>query len=743
MTQTTESKDEGEFLDPTSLNAREYFNIHLWLRCRLMLITAFNTQIRGIGVMKENDMTDRLSLINEMCMEARSVDDTELLAEFLMQAVILGLQEKHLKADIIGHLQEIIHLLEGSEFLSIRSWLTLAKSLILLDDLTKAEKFKQASSKEDMLALLNQAHNILITQMLIFGESIEFPLSGADYANPVQPLKNIYIPHTMLLAKIKLRIGHTLSKQVYSNIKKKDTTKWQPALHIFEMALKLCQATSAEEYELEAEILFRKGRIERQILMEEKSPVSQVESFFEAIQISLRNDQNSGLIRDSYLEIALMYFHLKKPRKRVSAAPLTLQPMAKRHSSIKEPIASRFEMYSSLAWIAIRAAAQVSEAVLATNLLIGKKNARTDEVSHVALPNIPEFATVDLLSSYTDYLLENYQVAFQTGSSLYLNEDIYDSVDSKRKGHNKADITWILLIRYHIHLQRINNMSKLLASATPVSGISLPDDMLFTSLYNSELILRQKEMHLFLKRFLQLYSSACVEGFPRELLQDLENPAPLEKVLCDTSGKVHQDSSVQSDISGKLFGSPSYTDLSSEMAVEALNKELCFQWYMPPLDKPPKDTEPMVLLLYAYNLIPLKISDIKVPTGNNVCVGTSWIPLNRVISIHEKLSNLAQIAELSLPSVPEIASEENIYEAVEPEDKSADTEMEESSTLPTTFCLEMLSLALSHLRGSKVMRGAQSSDLINIDQSHSVYMRFTSQPEQHSVAEAKFLLDRC
>lgn len=36
------------------------------------------------------------------------------------------------------------------------------------------------------------------------------------------------------------------------------------------------------------------GRIERQILMEEKSPISQVESFFEAIQISLRNDQNSG-----------------------------------------------------------------------------------------------------------------------------------------------------------------------------------------------------------------------------------------------------------------------------------------------------------------------------------------------------------------------------------------------------------------------------------------------------------------
>lgn len=43
--------------------------------------------------------------------------------------------------------------------------------------------------------------------------------------------------------------------------------------------------------------------------------------------------------------------------------------------------------------------------MLAINLLIGKKNARTDKVSQGILPNIPEFATVDLLSSYSDYLL--------------------------------------------------------------------------------------------------------------------------------------------------------------------------------------------------------------------------------------------------------------------------------------------------------------------------------------------------
>ncbi|GAB1295495.1 Cilia- and flagella-associated protein 54 [Apodemus speciosus] len=676
---TTESKEDSEFLDPISLNSREYFNIHLWLRCRLMLVTAFISQIRGIGLMKESELTDCLSLIDEVCTEAKSADDTEVLAEFLMQAVILGLQEKHFKADIIRKLQEIISLLEGSEFLSPRSWLTLAKSLILMDDLTKAEKFKKASSKENKLIFLNQAHRILIAQMLTFGETIEFPLSDADYASPLQPLKNIYLPHVMLLAKIKLRIGHSMAKQVYSSSKKKDIGKWLPVLHIFDMALKVCKATATEEYEVEAEILFQKGRIERQILMDEKSPIAHVESFFEAIQISLRNDQNTVLIRDSYLEIALVYFYLKKPRKKVSATTLKLGwPLPRRHSSLKDPVATRFEMYSSLAWIAIRAAAQVSESVLGINLLIGKKNARVDKVNNITLLNIPEFANVDLLSSYTDYLLENYQVVFQTSSTFMCqNDDVYDCIDGRKRNISKVEITWILLIRYYIHLQRINNLSKLLASATPVSGISLPDDTLLTSLFNSELILRQKELHIFLKRFLQLYSSSCIDGFPRELLQGLENIIPLERVLFETSGKVHRDSSLQSDLSGKLAGSPSYTDISSEMAVQALNKELCFQWYIPPLDKPPKDAEPMVLLLYAYNLKPLKISDIKVPTGNNLFVGTSWIPLRRVIAIHEKLSNLAQIAQISLPSVPEVASEENIYETVELEDKPIDTDLEE------------------------------------------------------------------
>lgn len=63
-----------------------------------------------------------------------------------------------------------------------------------------------------------------------------------------------------------LSLGHTAAKQVYcsNNImksKKKDPSKWFPALQLFEIALKLCKISATEEHEVEAEILFQKGKM--------------------------------------------------------------------------------------------------------------------------------------------------------------------------------------------------------------------------------------------------------------------------------------------------------------------------------------------------------------------------------------------------------------------------------------------------------------------------------------------------
>lgn len=64
---------------------------------------------------------------------------------------------------------------------------------------------------------------------------------------------------------------------------------------------------------------------------------------------------------------------------------------------------------------------------------------------------------------YYFLFLDNYQVVFSTAFTCsYQSDDVCNSTDARKEPQTKVDITWILLLRYYIHLQRINNMSKLL-----------------------------------------------------------------------------------------------------------------------------------------------------------------------------------------------------------------------------------------------------------------------------------------
>ncbi|NWU02629.1 CFA54 protein, partial [Urocynchramus pylzowi] len=78
-------------------------------------------------------------------------------------------------------------------------------------------------------------------------------------------------------------------------------------------------------------------------------------------------------------------------------------------------------------------------------------------------------------------------------------------------------------------------------------------------------------------------------------------------------------------------------------AAIAPDKEINIQWYIPSVAKPSNDTETKVLLLYAYNTNPVKISDI---TSTSMFSGHLWIPLARIISLREKLSDLKEQVEI-------------------------------------------------------------------------------------------------
>ncbi|NWH96218.1 CFA54 protein, partial [Aegithalos caudatus] len=81
-------------------------------------------------------------------------------------------------------------------------------------------------------------------------------------------------------------------------------------------------------------------------------------------------------------------------------------------------------------------------------------------------------------------------------------------------------------------------------------------------------------------------------------------------------------------------------------ATSASDKEINIQWYIPSVAKLSNHTETKVLLLYAYNMNPLKTSDITIFSSASVFSGHLWIPLARIISLREKLSDLKEQIEI-------------------------------------------------------------------------------------------------
>ncbi|NXM04117.1 CFA54 protein, partial [Tyrannus savana] len=91
-------------------------------------------------------------------------------------------------------------------------------------------------------------------------------------------------------------------------------------------------------------------------------------------------------------------------------------------------------------------------------------------------------------------------------------------------------------------------------------------------------------------------------------------------------------------------------------AANASNKEINIQWYISSTAKPSNDTETKVLLLYAYNTQPVKISNIKIFSSMSVFSGHLWIPLAGIISLRKKLSNLKEQVEILMQGSKSLSS---------------------------------------------------------------------------------------
>ncbi|XP_027743250.1 cilia- and flagella-associated protein 54 [Empidonax traillii] len=680
VTPFQEEKDEQECLDsktedvqlPHSEIARDHLNVHLWLRCRTMLVTALLTQIHGVGNMKETDVAQRRSVIKEVILQAEAFGDIETQAEIMVQAAILDLQEKRPMEGIKLLLQNIISLLREDTFISPPASLTLVKSMLLLADILPlqiVEDTEHCSSSVEPLNLLVLAHELTIKAIFACGQPIEWQIEDSTLTCLVLPTKNIYLPHINLLAQVKMKIGCTLAEKVACTAARGDPLQWLHALRQLESALKLCRASATKKLDMEAELLFQIGKVECQITEAGNNKSSQaVENLLEAIKLSQQHDQKYELIRRSYLEIALLYLHFATNNEAVSQ---TDKMVPSKSSNFSEELSSpeealKSEVYKGQAWIAIRAATQVSEAVLASQLLIGMKSVKEHSMKDEVQQKIPEFASMDLLSSYRDFLSDGYNVVSESPRvSSAENKEIIEDKQSESEGAESLDtkasekedtITWVHLIRYHSYLKRLSNTN--LQSAAPNSGpgsLSARDGH-FSVVSDTGIVLRIAEMHSFLKENLFEYSMCCLENFPEEL-HDVELPLSRPADSSEISLEVTE---MTSEVSHVRIASPvSVIAEDSEIesrAANASNKEINIQWYISSMAKPSNHTETKVLLLYAYNTQPVKISNIKIFSSMSVFSGHLWIPLAGIISLRKKLANLKEQVEILMQGSKSLSS---------------------------------------------------------------------------------------
>ncbi|XP_053319636.1 cilia- and flagella-associated protein 54 [Spea bombifrons] len=650
---------------PCETEARERLSMRMWLRCRLALVNALVLQMRGMAK-QDKDILDGATIVTEGIMEAETLGDFETQAHLMLQAAILDIQEGQPKTGVQYLLQNIIHLLKGEHLISPAASLILAQSFILTADLMEMKKEEDPQVFwTNQLSTYTLAHELIIKQFVSLGEAVQHHISDPTLTSPLQPFRNIYMPYMNLLAKVKLRIGHVIAlKACNAPNTPLDPSHLLPSLTLQTTALELCRNSSFREYDLEAELLFQKGNIERQMFMlGDHEKCMAVQTFSDAIRVSCNYDQNLGLIRKSYLEIALLYFHRANlDRNELSGKDLpTVETVKQSKTKRKGEKATKMDdsgkpvspgqFYTLLTWIAIRAATQAGDAMLASKKLIGQNIVTAHNLKRELQDNIPSFVCMDLLAAYKNFVPGENSWK-QESSAEHSTEGDVSSIHCL----SKETLSWVHLIHYHNHLMRLISMSNLRGSVQPVDGKGYSAGTLYSSVYSNGLTQRFAEMHNFLKKYLSAYASCCVDEFPQELLKGIEKPPNGFSLLLET---LHESRGSQqiTPPSEKEVASV-FTDLKQEpscepMAVTSVGKELCMQWYFPALEKAPQG-ESMVLLLYAYNKQNISIKDLRRFDPANLLCGHCWIPLSQVVSLNEELSALKQQAEVSL--LPEIES---------------------------------------------------------------------------------------
>ncbi|XP_069048817.1 cilia- and flagella-associated protein 54 isoform X2 [Lepisosteus oculatus] len=618
---------------PHSAEARERLGAPLWLRCRLGAARAFASHIPGMAIRPESS-EDGARLLKEGLKEAQAWGDPETQAQLLLLKALLEAHKGMNREEITPLFQEAVSLLSDRRWLSPLSALVLAKATLHLSDL-------KGTGTHSLYSLTQR---LLQQQLSALGESVELAEGGVVLFHQSSGPKNTYLPHGPVLAKVTLRLGHVLAQQA-AHHPGTDSGQWVVAKQVLESALQLCQVSASRDRELEADILYYKGVVERWLVsLSECKPQTAVDTFLEAITVSRSHNHNLPLVHRCYLEMAVLYLQqwaqisLSSQGKEnsgdtapVSSAATPGPPTKGREGKQKPPSWRRAQtptdrplsvqdVQQLLCWVCVRAAVQVSEASARCAKLSGSTSAKAGPLQ-ASLRSLPAFAANDLLRGFPP------PASGETEELLKSTISPFPEKESCGTGEKDTKLTWVHLTRYYTHLQKLYSI----ANRPAVPGCA---DSLWSQALDGGLALRLAQLHRFLSTHLPPYRGHCCPPEPpTQLLDPSKQGATTQPRLDSSAGQ-------ESEIG--LGGLDSFASASTD-------RELCVQWYCPALHT--GHTQPVILLVFACNTRPL--SAVR-PSGGGLSglhCGHRWIPLHRLQAVHAQLCSLCVDAEQSAPPV--------------------------------------------------------------------------------------------
>ncbi|KAM3869188.1 cilia- and flagella-associated protein 54 [Diretmus argenteus] len=487
---------------------------------------------------------------------------------------------------------EAVSLLSGRTCMPPGSSVTLARASLLLSDLRGTHN----------TTLLELTQKLLQQQLCVFGQSVVVLEDGKVCLPPSGP-SNIYLSHLPLLAKTTMRIGLILSLKAVerpfsaqspeippgqSSLQSSSRTEtdfqssgpslshlnsshstsppmlspfqiprfapspdvvraWQDAHGVLHSALTLSQSCAFRDVQLEADLLYCRGIVQRSLRYLSKVNRQEVaETFLECIQTTMRHCHNLPVLHNCYLEVALLFLHDWQHTPHKPPTPQSqnkISPWKRLLTSLNRGLTAT-EGYLLLFWIYLRGAAMVSKAMSGCGRLCGAE-AGGEALSETSLKALPNFAFNDLLHPRG------------AGGVCQLSQDSTPEKEQSFRAVSRkhSQVTWVHMARYYTHLLNLQQTAnKPMCPQTAEGLASLSGDV--------SLALRLSQLHSFFCSHMSNYRENCCAPAPAPaeimLLPQIVQLSPMVRAALGQVEEVYRWS-----VSTK--------------------QQLCIQWHQPAL----------------------------------------------------------------------------------------------------------------------------------------------------------------